>query len=327
MVSVIACAFFTTFTGATGMAILALGGLLYQMLMSNGYRSGFSIGLLTATGSIGLFFPPSLAVIILGVAAQISILDLFKAAVLPGAFMVVAVTAFAIVASLRMAIERPRFDPREAREALWDAKWELMLPLLIVYGIFGGLGSLLETASIAVIYILGVELLVHRELSLRRDLPRIFVKAEIMTGGIFVVLSVAMGLTNYLVDVDLPARTADWVASQIGSRFLFLIALNLLLLVVGCLMDIFSAIALMVPLLLPVSAGYGISPIHFCMIFLVNLELGYLTPPVGMNLFLAAYRFERPLGEVFTNALPFFLLLLGVLLVITYLPWLSVAGV
>lgn len=325
VVSVISCAFFTTFTGATGMAILALGGLLFQMLVSNGYRSGFSIGLLTATGSIGLFFPPSLAVIILGVTAQISILDLFKAAVLPGLFMVFAVAVFAVVASLRMAIDRPRFDRRAACLSLWEAKWELMLPLIIVYGIFGGLGSLLETASIAVIYILGVELFIHRDLSLRKDLPRIFVKSEIMTGGIFVVLSVAMGLTNYLVDVDLPNRMADWVVSQTDSRFLFLIALNFLLLAVGCLMDIFSAIALMVPLLLPVAASYGISPIHFCMIFLVNLELGYLTPPVGMNLFLSSYRFERPMSKVFANTLPFFLLLLGVLLVITYVPWLSLA--
>lgn len=320
------CAFFTTFTGATGITILALGGLLLPVLLQSGYRERFSVGLLTATGSIGLLFPPSLAVIVYGVVANISILDLFTAAVLPGLVMVAAVCGFGFREGLRMRNARARFDRHEAAVALWEAKWELMLPATILTGLFGGFGTLLETSALAVVYALVVEIAVHREIDVRRDLPRILIASGTMVGGVFAILSVAMGLTNYLVDAEVPARVATWAVAHIDSRIVFLLVLNLLLLGVGCLMDIFSAIVLIVPVLRPVAEAFDVHPLHLAMIFLINLELGYLTPPVGMNLFLAAYRFDKPLPEVCRSTLPFILVLLGVVLLVTYVPELTIGA-
>lgn len=318
------CAFFTTFTGASGITILALGGLLLPVLVKNGYRENFSVGLLTATGSIGLLFPPSLAVIVYGVVANVSILDLFRAGMVPGLMMVAAVCVLGVREGLRAPTVLRRLEWREAAAALWDAKWELLLPAIILLGLFGGFGTLLETAALAVVYTLIVELVIHRELDLRRDVPRVLVASAAIVGGVFAILAAAMGLTNYLIDAEVPVRVAAWVSNHIDSRFVFLLVLNVLLLAVGCLMDIFSAIVLIVPLLRPVSESFGIHPLHLGMIFLVNLELGYLTPPVGMNLFLAAYRFERPLPEVCRNAIPFLLALLGVVLLVTYVPALTI---
>ena len=320
IVATLVCAFFATFTGASGVTILALGGLLLPVLIKDGYRRGFSVGLLTATGSIGLLFPPSLAVILYGVVAHVPIPDLFKAGIVPGLLMVGAVCLFGLREGLRASAPRQRFNAIEALAAIWEAKWEIFLPIIALVGIFGGFTTLIEAAAITVVYALIVETDIHKELHLTEDLPRILVKCGALIGGVFVILGAAMGLTNYLVDAEVPMRAAEWVKANIESRILFLLALNIFLLVVGCLMDIFSAIVVAVPLILPMGAAFGIDPLHLGMIFLVNLELGYLTPPVGMNLFLASYRFDEPLLRVYQSAVPFLFILLGVVLLVTYVP-------
>jgi len=319
IVCALVCAFFTIFTGGSGVTILALGGLLLPVLVKSGYGERFGLGLVTSTGSLGMLFPPSLAVILYGVVAHVSIPDLFKAGIGPGALMVGAIGAYGVYKGIAGGVERPRFDPGEALAALWAAKWELLVPVVALFGIFGGFSSLTEAAAVTVVYVFIVETVIHRDLSPSRGLFRVLVKSATLVGGVFVILGVAMGLTNYLVDAEIPAQTAIWVKTHIDSPFLFLLALNFFLLVVGVL-DGFSAIIIAVPLVQPISAAFGIHPLHLAMIFLVNLELGYLTPPLGMNLFLASYRFERPLAEIFRSAAPFVAVLLVVLLLVTYWP-------
>ena len=326
IVTTLVCAFFTTFTGASGITILALGGLLLPVLQKDGYSEQFSLGLLTATGSIGLLFPPSLAVILYGVVAHVPITDLFKAGILPGMLMVTAVCLFGMRKGIRAKTPRPPFDAREAAAALWESKWEVLLPVVALVGIFGGYTTLIEAAAITVVYALVTETLIHRELHLIRDLPRVLIKCVTLIGGVFVILGVAMGLTNYLVDAEVPMHAAAWVQAHVHSRILFLMCLNVFLLIVGCLMDIFSAIVVVVPLILPISQVFGIHPLHLGMIFLANLELGYLTPPVGMNLFLASYRFEKPLVHIYRDVFPFLLVLLCVVLLITYVPALTIGA-
>jgi C4-dicarboxylate transporter DctM subunit len=313
------CAFFSTFTGASGVTILALGGLLLPVLIKSGYLEKFALGLITCTGSIGLLFPPSLAVILYGVVAHISIPDLFMAGIVPGALMVAGICSYGVVMSARSGVARLPFNGREAIKSIWDAKWEILVPAVALFGIFGGFSTLTEAAAVTVVYVFVVESVIHRDLRLTRDLPRVLVKSATLVGGVFVILGVAMGLTNYLVDADVPAQAALWAKTHVESRLLFLIALNLFLLLVGCL-DGFSAIIVAVPLVQPISAAFGIHPIHLAMIFLVNLELGYLMPPLGMNLFLASYRFENSLAVVTRSAMPFVAVLLGVLLLVTYWP-------
>ncbi|MEE9220290.1 MAG: TRAP transporter large permease subunit [candidate division NC10 bacterium] len=326
IVTTLLFAFFTTFTGASGVTILALGGLLLPVLLKDGYPERFSIGLLTATGSIGLLFPPSLAVILYGVIAHVPITDLFKAGILPGMLMVTAVCLFGMRKGIRARTPRPPFDTREAAAALWESKWEVLLPVVALVGIFGGFTTLIEAAAITVVYALVAETFVHRELHVTRDLPRVLIKCVTLIGGVFVILGVAMGLTNYLVDAEVPMHAAAWVQAHVHSRILFLMFLNIFLLIVGCLMDIFSAIVVVVPLILPISQVFGIHPLHLGMIFLTNLELGYLTPPVGMNLFLASYRFEKPLVHIYRDVIPFLLVLLCVVLLITYVPALTIGA-
>ncbi|MCZ6720984.1 MAG: TRAP transporter large permease subunit [Proteobacteria bacterium] len=318
------CAFFATFTGASGVVILALGGLLLPVLVKNGYPEGFAIGLLTATGSIGLLFPPSIAVILYSAMAQVPLPDLFKAALVPGALMVVAVCAFGVWKGVAVGVPRARFDPREAAAALWESKWVLLTPVIVLVGIFGGFGTLVEVAAITAAYVLFIEVFIHRDLHVLHDVPRITVKCATLIGGVFVILGVAFGLANYLVDAEIPAATARWVEAHVESRIVFLLLLNVLLIIVGCFMDIFSAIVVVLPLVLPMSQIYGIHPIHLGVIFLANLELGYLTPPVGLNLFFAAYRFEKSVLEVCRSTLPFFFLLLVIVLLITYVPALTI---
>ena len=320
------CAFFTTFTGASGVTILALGGLLLPVLIKNGYLERFSVGLLTSTGSLGLLFPPSLAVILYGVVAHVPIPDLFKAGIVPGFLLVFAVVIFSVREGLRSKVPRAAFQTREAMAALWESKWEILLPIIALVAIFGGFCTLIEAAAITVVYALVVETVIHRELHITRDLPRVLLQCVTLIGGVFVILGVAMGLTNYLVDAEVPMKAAEWVQAHIHSRVLFLLVLNLFLLIVGALMDIFSAIVVVVPLILPIGQAFGIHPLHLGMIFLTNLELGYLTPPVGMNLFLASYRFNKPLVQVYRHAIPFFLVLLIVVLLITYIPALTIGA-
>ncbi|MBE9558078.1 MAG: TRAP transporter large permease subunit, partial [Proteobacteria bacterium] len=298
IVVTLVCAFFTTFTGASGATILALGGLLLPVLVLNQYPERFSLGLLTATGSIGLLFPPSLAVILYAVIAQVPIPDMFVAGIVPGAIMVGAVCLYGVWVGRSAKTPRTPFDSAEALAAANQAKWEIMLPVVVLVGLFGGYATLVESAAITVVYTLIVGLVIHRDLDIHDSLPDGISKCVTLIGGVFVILGVAMGLTNYMVDAEIPMRAADWVEANVGSKLVFLLALNVFLLIVGCLMDIFSAIAVVVPLILPIAAVFGVDPLHLGVIFLANLELGYLTPPVGMNLFLSAYRFEKPVVEI-----------------------------
>ncbi len=320
------CAFFTAFTGASGVVILALGGLLLPVLLHSGYPERFSVGLLTATGSIGLLFPPSIAVILYATMAYVPIPDLFLAGLIPGLVMVAAVCLFGVRQGVRTKVPRAPFEPREALAALWQSKWELLLPAIVLYSVFGGLTTLTEAAALVVVYVLVIEGVVHRDLDFLEDVPRIVVRCATLIGGVFVILGAAFGLANYFVDAQIPSLAAEWVREHVDSRILFLLALNVFLLVVGCLMDIFSAIVVVVPLLLPISQVFGIHPAHLGIIFLANLELGYITPPVGLNLFLAAYRFDKRLFEVCQGALPFLFVLLSVVLLITYVPELTIIG-
>jgi len=326
IVATLLCAFFTTFTGASGVVILAVGGLLLPLLLSRGYPDRFAVGLLTASGSIGLLFPPSIAVIIYATMTYVPIPDMFLAGLVPGTIMVAAVCLFGVWQARHAGVERTAFDPREAGRAALAAGWELLIPVIVLVGVFGGYATLTEAAAIAVLYVLVVEVAIHGDIDPAEDLPRILVDCLCLIGGVFAILAVAFGLANYFVDAGIPDTAADWVAAHVDSRVVFLLCLNVFLLIVGCLMDIFSAIVVIAPLILPTSQLFGIHPAHLGIIFLANLELGYLTPPVGMNLFLAAYRFDRGMMEICRSALPFFGLLLIVVLLITYVPAFTLIG-
>jgi tripartite ATP-independent transporter DctM subunit len=328
--TVLVCAFFTTFTGASGVTILALGGLLLPALLNAGYSQRFSIGLIAAAGSIGLLFPPSLPVILYGVTAHVPIPDLFIGGLIPGTFLVLSLVGMAVVVSLRSPRpaadapaplgDRVRGRALDMVRAAWASKFELVLPLLVLGGIFGGFVTLFEAAAITAAYAFVIEVVIHRDLHPFRDVPRVMVECVTLIGGVFVILGVALGFTSYLVDAEIPLVVRDFVQANVANRIMFLLLLNLLLVLVGCLMDIYSAIMVVVPLILPVAAVFDVHPVHLGIIFLANLELGYLTPPVGLNLFLASFRFKVPLTDVYRFALPFLGVMTFGVLVITYAP-------
>lgn len=322
IVVVVLSGFFTALTGGSGVTILALGGLLYPLLKKEGYSDRFSLGLITVAGSLGLLFPPSLPAIIFGVTAGVSVKDVFIGGALPGALLVIAIAAWALFQEKNKPSVADSHNWRHIASVLWSAKWELALPILILVGIFGGFMTLVETAAVTVFYVLIIEMIVYRDISWNQ-LPRIIVECATLIGGVLIILGVAMGLTSFLVDAQVPMQLLGFVKSTIHSPYLFLLFLNLLLLLVGCLMDIFSAIIVIVPLIVPLSTHFGIHPVHLAVIFLANLELGFLTPPVGMNLFLSAYRFDKSMPEIYKATLPFFLIRLVVVLAITYIPILS----
>lgn len=322
VMSILICAFFTTFTGASGVTILALGALLSFILTQNHYSRNFSLGLLTASGSIGLLFPPSLPIIMYAVIAQISVKDMFVGGFLPGLLMVITLAVIGIVSAIRGKQTRQPFRPKETLAPLRESIWEILLPILILFLFFRGITTLVETGAVAVIYVIVVEMLIHREIKIR-DLPRIFVKSVPIIGGVLIILAVAKGLSYYIVDAEVPIHLVNWFRDHIHSKYLFLILLNITLLIAGCLMDIFSAIVVVAPLFIPIGMAYGIDPVHLGIIFLANLELGYLTPPVGINLFLASYRFNQPLPTIYRNVLPFFIFLLITVILITYVPILT----
>ncbi|MCK4542539.1 MAG: TRAP transporter large permease subunit [Spirochaetales bacterium] len=323
IVAILVCTFFTTFTGASGVTILALGGLLsYVMIKSGLYSKRFSNGLLTASGSIGLLFPPSLPIILYGVVAQVSIKSMFIGGIVPGLIMVIALIIYGVITARRGKKETAQFTWSEVGGSLLESFWEVLLPIIIIVGYFSGLFTLVETGAVAVVYTLIVEVWIKRDISIR-DISRVVLKSLPIIGGILILLAVAKGLSYYLVDAEIPMKLVAWAGENIHSKYVFLLLLNLALLVAGCLMDIFSAILVIVPLILPLGELFGIHPVHLGIIFLANLELGYLTPPVGLNLFLASYRFEEPLIKVYRNVIPFFLILLITVLLITYVPFLS----
>ncbi len=316
-------AFFTLFTGGSGVTILALGGLLLPALLRDGYGERFSIGLLTSAGSLGLLLPPALPLILYGIVSETSIVQMFLGGLLPGLLGVLIVAAWGIREGLR--IDRPRtpFDAREAARAIWDGKWELLLPVVVLAALFSGSATIVESSALAALYAFVAQSVLRRDVPIGRDLVRVMSDCVSTVGGVLIILGVAVGLTAYLVDANVPARLSEWTLAYVKSPWVFLLALNGFLLIVGCLMDIFSATFVVVPLIAPLGAAFGIHPVHLGIIFIANLELGYLTPPVGMNLFLASYRFKKPLLEITAASLPM-LYIRGIgVLVITYVPWLT----
>jgi tripartite ATP-independent transporter DctM subunit len=251
---------------------------------------------------------------------------MFLGGILPGILMVIAAAIWGISRSPKTAPENKKaFSWTEAGGALWDAKWELLLPVIACAALFSGYATAVEASAITALYAFIVESLIYRDLKLTRDLPRVMTECGLLVGAILLILGVALGFTGYLIQAQVPEKLITWVQASVHSRLLFLLALNFCLLIVGCLMDIFSAIIVVVPLMVPIGAAFGIDPVHLGIIFLANLELGYLTPPVGMNLFLSSYRFNKPMLEVWKSIIPILLVLLAGVLLITYVPFMSTA--
>lgn len=330
IVSVVACAFFTAFTGASGITIIALGGLLYPVLRKEGFPEKFSLGLLTSGGSLGLLFPPSLPVILYAIVASgagggsVEVDKLFAAALVPGIVLVVFMGAYSAFIGFRTPeVKRVAFSVSTLIEGIKEAAWEIPLPVVILWGIYGGWLTVNEAATLTVVFVLVVECFVYRDLNFFKDIPRIAIKSSVLVGAILLILGVALGLTNYLIIEEVPDKILAFIQANVDSKVGFLISLNIFLLIVGCLLDIFSAIIVVVPLILPLAAAYEVNPYHLGVIFLTNLEIGYMTPPVGMNLFLSAFRFKKPLPTLYLASIPFIIVLLAALMVITYVPELS----
>ena len=315
------CAFFTTFTGASGITIIALGGLLYPILRQT-YDERFSLGLVTASGSIGLLFPPSVPLILYAIIAQVRIDRMFLAGIIPGILILAILSFYSCGWSLFKRTETTPFDWTIFLRTLWEAKWELLLPFIVLGGILSGIVTLDEAAALTAIYAFIVEVVIHRSISLR-VLPRIVKESTLLVGAILIILGIALGLTNYLITLDVPTVVLDWIQSTTESRIITLIGLNIFLLIVGCLMDIFSAVIIVVPLLLPIAEQFGIDKAHLGIIVLTNLEIGYLTPPVGMNLFISSMKFDRSVLLLYRSVLLFIALLLVALVLVTYVPELS----
>ena len=323
----VVCALFTALTGASGVTIVALGGLLLPMLAKSGYGRNFSLGLVTSSGSLGLLVVPSVPLILYGIVAQqmdvgapFTIGQLFVGGLGPTLLMVLLLSLYAVWR--HGDVPRTPFNGAALWQALKAARWELPLPFVVLGGIYSGYFAISEAAALTVLYVLVAEVVLYREIPLRA-LPGVVRQSMVMVGSILLILGVALAFTSYLVDVEVPQRLLAFLQTHVENKVTFLILLNLLLLALGAVLDVFSAIVIMVPLLLPVAAGYGIHPIHFGVIFLANLEIGYFTPPIGLNLFISSYRFNRPMLDLYVACLPFMLVMLLALLAITYVPWLS----
>ena len=323
LVTVLACTFFTCFTGASGVTILALGGLVMPLLASAGYRPKDALGLVTGAGLPGVILMPALPLLLYAIVARVAIEDMFVGGLLPALAMFAVVAAWGVWRQPRQPAREGKFSWPRARAALNAAKWELSLPLAPVGALASGLATPVEAAAVTALYALIIVTLVQRDLHVARDLPRVIAECGLLVGGILLVLGVALSLTNYMVDAEVPDRLVQWVRQSIDSRWLFLLALNAVLLAAGCVMDIYTAIVVLAPLVTPLGVAYGVHPVHLGIVFLANLELGYLTPPVGMNLFFSAYRFGRPIGEVFRAVLPLAGALALALLALTFWPALS----
>lgn len=322
VIALVVCSVFTAFTGASGVTIFALGGLLFPAMLKDRYPEQFSLGLITTSGSLGLLFPPSLPLILYGVIAETRIDHLFLAGILPGLLMLTLLGAYSIKKGAASRGPRKPLPAGERRRALRAAAWELPLPVIVLGGIYGGFFVVGEAAAVTALYVLIVEVCVHRDITPAR-LPGIVVRSMALFGGIFVVLAASMASTSFLIDQEIPAKLFAIIREHISSKYTFLLLLNIFLLMVGALLDIFSALVLVVPLIVPIAQGYGVDPTHLGIIFLTNLQIGYCTPPVGLDLFLASYRFERPIAELYTATLPFLAILLVTLGIITYFPLLS----
>ncbi len=320
VVSVVVCALFTTFTGASGVTILALGGLILPALVREGYPEGFSLGLVTASGSLGLLFPPSLPVILYGVVAGVAIDHLYLGGLVPGLLMIVLVAVYGVVAGIRNKTPRHPFHAKEAFSALWQAKWDLGLPALIIIVVASGFATIVEAAALGAAYAILVELLIFRDVHPIRDMPRVLGHAATLVGSVVILLGVALGLTSFLVDAEIPTLLLSWVQLHIHEQWQFLLALNVLLLVLGSVLEIYSAIVVLAPLVAPLGVAFHVDPVHLGVVFLANLELGFLFPPMGLNLFLSASRFQKPLPLLYRKAFPFLVIMAVGVLLITYVP-------
>ncbi|MEX0584741.1 MAG: TRAP transporter large permease subunit [Natronospirillum sp.] len=330
LIALLTCAFFTMLTGGSGVTIVALGGLLYPALKDSHYSDRFSLGLVTTSGSLGILLPPAIPLILFGIIAQqmdipgIDIIDLFIAGLMPALLMIVVLYAYGLWANRLQPIQLTAFAWQECRDALKETVWELLIPVIILGGVFSGVLILSEAAAITALYVLVIETLIYREIHLR-TLVKAMRESMIMVGGILLILGAAMAFTNLLVDVGIPSMLFDLIGTRIESPWVFLLLLNMLLLILGAFLDIFAAIVIMAPLVLPLAMQYGIDPVHLAIIFVANMQIGYFTPPVGMNLFIASYRFGKPITELYRAIWPFLLVLLAVVLLVTYIPWLSLA--
>ena len=322
IMAILVCALFTALTGASGMTIVALGGLLYPAMIRNRYSEKYSLGLLTTSGSLGLLFPPSLPLIVYAIVSATPVDRLFLAGIAPGLLMVAALSLYSYYNGRRLPLEETDVPKEEIPAVLRESIWELLLPVVILTGIYSGIIAVSEAAALCVLYVMFVEMVVHREIKLSQ-LPKIIRDSMVLVGGILIILAASMAYTNYLIDTEVPTRLLAYIQQHVSNRLLFLILLNLFLLAVGCMIDMFSALILVVPLILPIAQAYGIHPIHLGIIFLTNLEIGYSTPPIGLNLFIASIRFEKPVLKLYRTSLPFLFILLGILLIVTYFPPLS----
>ncbi len=322
VIVVLLCGFFTALTGGSGVTILALGGLLLPLLVKEGYSKTFALGLITVSGSIGLLFPPSLPAIIYGVRAGISVKNVFIAGLMPGTLLIVMISTWAFIQGRHQKVKIHVSDPKKALKVCLETSWELVIPVLILLGVFAGYTNLVETAAIIVLYVFIIEFFIYKDIRLDQ-LPSIIIDCATLIGGVLIIIGIAMGLTSYLVDAQIPMQLLAWVKATISSKYFFLLMLNIFLLVAGCLMDIFSAIIVIVPLIKPLGAHFGVEPFHLAIIFIANMELGFLTPPVGMNLFLAAYRFNEDMPRIYRSIFPFFIVKLVAVALITYIPILT----
>ena len=314
------CALFTAFTGASGVTILAMGGLVYPSLREEGYPEGFSLGLVTAAGSLGLLFPPSLPVILYGVVGQVDLKSLFLAGLVPGVLIIVLVSIYTIFIGIKVKAPRHPFVPREAARALWGAKWDLGLPLLIIGSIVSGISTIVESAAIAALYSVIVEVIIFRNIHPVRDLPKVMAQGAMLVGSVLILMGVALGLTAWLVDAQIPDALLEWVQAHLHSPWQFLLALNVILLVLGSVLEMYSAIVVLAPLVVPIGKAFNIDPVHLGVVFLANLELGFLLPPMGLNLFLSATRFGKPLPVIYKHSLPFLVIMSIGVLIVTYVP-------
>lgn len=322
MISLAACALFTAFTGASGVTIIALGALLYPALKEAGYKESFNLGLITSAGSLGLLFAPSLPLILYGVVAEVSIDNLFLGGIFPGTLMVVMLAAYSFWMNRRNRAAPGEFSWTEVRDALWDAKWEIPLPVVVLGGIYGGVFAVSEAAAVTALYVLIVDIIILREVSVLQ-LPKIMQESMVLVGGILIILGVSLASTNYMIDSGVPDKLFALVGDLVETRLGFTVALLIFLLVLGAILDIFSAIVLVVPLILPVAQGFGMHPVHLGIVFLAAMQLGYLTPPVGLNLFISSFRFEKSITSIYMATLPFLLILAVSVIVIAFWPELT----
>ena len=322
IVTLIVCAFFTAFTGASGVTIIALGGVIYPILMKEGYSEKYTLGAIAASGSLGLLFPPSLPMILYGLVGKVDIDKLFKAGIVPGFLIIFILSLWALYKGPKRTAKN-KFNLKVFLAALKESWMEAILPFAVLIGIYGGYVTVTEAAAFTALYIFVIEVFIYRDLSLTKDIPKISIECMSLVAGILLVLCTALAFTNYMVDQDVPAKIFTLMKSHLTNKYSFLFFLNILLLIVGSLMDIFSAIVVVVPLILPIASDFGVDPVHLAIIFLTNLEIGYLHPPIGINLFIASNRFKKPITLLYSASIPFVILVIIALLIITYVPALS----